>query len=98
MYRMIRSLEPVSFSATDTMLFALAFALSCSAVLGASPRMYDGDAKHWDPVLGAKLACAANVTRLLNRTRAEVMDCAKDWASRKVPYCQCSGGPPSECE
>jgi len=25
------------------------------------------------------------------------MACAHDWVVRKIPYCQCSGGPPSEC-
>ena len=30
-------------------------------------------------------------------TRADVMDCAYRWVKSQVPYCQCSGGPPSEC-
>jgi len=33
----------------------------------------------------------------LNRSRDQIIACAKDWANRKIPYCQCSGGPPSEC-
>jgi len=32
---------------------------------------------------------------LLGITRAEVMTCAKDWVSRKIPYCQCNGA--AEC-
>jgi hypothetical protein len=31
------------------------------------------------------------------RSRDAIMSCAKDWAARKIPYCQCSGGPASEC-
>jgi hypothetical protein len=35
------------------------------------------------------LTPATRTTKLLKRSRAEVMACAKDWAARKVPYCQC---------
>lgn len=32
---------------------------------------------------------------LPTRTRNQVLACAKDWADRKIPYCQCNG--PTEC-
>jgi hypothetical protein len=33
--------------------------------------------------------------RLHSISRAEVMDRAKEWADKKIPYCQCNG--PAEC-
>ena len=30
-------------------------------------------------------------------TREAVMQCAMSWVQARVPYCQCSGGPASEC-
>jgi hypothetical protein len=34
---------------------------------------------------------------LSNITRAEVMARAQMWVDKKIPYCQCAGGPPTEC-
>jgi hypothetical protein len=33
----------------------------------------------------------------LTITRARVVECMRQWVKEKIPYCQCSGGPPSEC-
>jgi len=30
-------------------------------------------------------------------TRATVLSRAAEWTAAKIPYCQCSGGPPTEC-
>lgn len=38
-----------------------------------------------------------NITDFLpTRTRSQVIACAKDWADRQIPYCQCNG--PAECK
>jgi hypothetical protein len=34
---------------------------------------------------------------LANITRAEVMQRAQSWVDAKIPYCQCAGGPATEC-
>lgn len=30
-------------------------------------------------------------------SRTDIMACAHSWVQDRVPYCQCSGGPASEC-